>query len=166
MKLATPEEKINALLKENKHPNGEIESYQNVVQLLATETSNNINKNVWKTVTNKRQRIRNTNLVNEIDHLAMPLNNVYEPLNVDFHRQSSNEHDDESTVKETETQRNTNLSKNNNSIYRNITNKKRPEHCITETYIENQRETPRRKIVPGNRSYTNTTDYGKNIFVV
>ena len=39
----------------------------------------------------------------------MPLNNVYEPLDVDFHRESSKEHDDESTLKERETQRNTNL---------------------------------------------------------
>ena len=48
-------------------------------------------------------------------------------------------------------------------IQRNITNRKRPEHCITESYIENQHETPRREIVPGNRSYASTTDYGKNI---
>ena len=40
-------------------------------------------------------------------HLAIPLNNVYELLDVDFHRESSNEHDDEFTLKETETQRNT-----------------------------------------------------------
>ena len=49
---------------------------------------------------------------------------------------------------------------------RNITNRKRPEHCITARYIEKQHETPRRKTVPGNRSYASTTDYGKNIFVV
>ena len=73
--------------------------------------------------------------------------------------------DDESTLKETETQRNTNLSKNNN-IQRNITNRKRPEHCITERYIESQCEKPRRKIVPGNRSYASSADYGKKIFVV
>ena len=30
-------------------------------------------------------------------------------IDVDFHRGSSNEHDDDSTLKETETQRNTNL---------------------------------------------------------
>ena len=56
----------------------------------------------------KRQRIRNANLVNQIDHLAMPLNNVYEPLDVDFPRESSNEHNGESALKETERQRNTN----------------------------------------------------------
>ena len=95
----------------------------------------------------------------------MPLNNVHEPLHVDFHRDSSKEHDDESTLKEIETQRNTNLSKNNN-IQRNITNRKRSEHCKTEKYIENQREIPRRKIVPGNRSYASTTHYRKNIFLV
>ena len=77
----------------------------------------------------------------------------------------SNEHDEESTLKEIETQRNTNLSKNNN-INRNIINRKRPEHCMTERYVENQCETPRRKIVPGNRSYASTTDYGKKKFVV
>ena len=96
--------------------------------------------------------------------MPLTLNNVYEPLDVDFHRENSNEHDGES-LKEIETQRNTNVSKNNN-IKRIITNRKRPEHCITEKYRENQRETPRRKIVPGNCSYASTTDYGKKIFVV
>ena len=52
----------------------------------------------------------------------------------------------------------------NGEIQTNITNRKRPEHCITERYIENQHETPRRKIVPRNCSYTSTTDYGKKIF--
>ena len=104
-------------------------------------------------------------LVNETDHLVIPLNNVYKPLDADFHRESSNKHDDESTLKETEAQRKTNLSKNNN-IWRNITNRERPEHCIKERYIENQCETSRRKIVPENHSYASTAEYGKNIFVV
>ena len=73
---------------------------------MANETSSKIDNNVWKTVSNKSQRIRKTNLINEIDQLAMPFNNVYKPLDVDFHRESSNEHDDESTLKEKETQRN------------------------------------------------------------
>ena len=50
-------------------------------------------------MSNKSQRIIN----------AMPLNNVYESLDVDFRRESSKEHDDKSTLKERETQRNTNL---------------------------------------------------------
>ena len=93
-------------------------------------------------MSNKSQRIKNTNFVHETDHLAMSLNNVYQPLDVDFHREISNEHDDESPSKETETQRNTSLSKSN-KIHRNITNRKRPEHCITVRYTENQCETPR-----------------------
>ena len=104
IKLASLEKKINALSKENEHFKGEIESYQKVIQLMTSETSNKIGINVWKTVSNKSQRIRKTNLVNEIDHLALPLNNIYKPLDVDFHREISNEHDDESTLKETETQ--------------------------------------------------------------
>ena len=132
---------------------------------MANETSNKIDNNVWYTVWNVSQRIRKTNLVNEIDHPAIPLNNVYKLLDVEFHRESSNEHDDESTLKETETQRNHNLSKNNN-IQRNITNRKRSDHCITERYMENQCETPRRKSVPGNCSCASTADYRKKIFVV
>ena len=66
---------------------------------MATETSNKLETNVWKTMPNKSQRVRNTNLVNETDHLAMPLNNVYELLDVYFHRESSNEHDEKSTLK-------------------------------------------------------------------
>ena len=59
------------------------------------------------------ERIRKTNLVNKIDHLATQLDNVYETLDLDFHRENSNENDYESTLKETEAQRNTNLSKSN-----------------------------------------------------
>ena len=39
----------------------------------------------------------------------MPLNNVFEPLDVDIHKKCLKEHDDESTLKEAETQGNTNL---------------------------------------------------------
>ena len=99
------------------------EKYQKVIQLIANETSNKTDNNIWKIVSNKNQRIRKTNLANETDHLVIPLNNVYEPLDVDFHKESSNERD-EATLKETETQRNTNLSKINN-IQRNITNRKK-----------------------------------------
>ena len=103
-------------------------------------------------MSNKSQRIRNTNLVKKIDHLAMALalNIVPEALDVDFHRESLNKHDDES-LKEIEIYRNSNLSKNNN-ILRITAYRKRPDHCITEKYIENQRETPRRKIDSGNHS--------------
>ena len=70
------------------------------------------------------QRIRKTNLANETDHLVIPLNNVYEPLDVDFHKETSNEHD-ESTLEETETQRNTNWSKSN-SMQRSIADRIKP----------------------------------------
>ena len=50
IKLATLEEKINALSKENEHLKGEIECYQKAIQLMANETSNKIDNNVWKTV--------------------------------------------------------------------------------------------------------------------
>ena len=134
IKLATLEEKINVLSKENEYLKGEIESYQKVIRLMANEISNKTDINVWKTVSNKSQKVRKTNLVNEIDHLVILLNNVYKPLNVDLRRESSKEHDDESTLKESETQRSTNLSKNN--IQRNITNRQRPEHCITDRCIK------------------------------
>ena len=48
IKLATLEEKINALSKENEHLKGEIESYQKVIQLMAIEISNKIDNHVWK----------------------------------------------------------------------------------------------------------------------
>ena len=79
IKLVTLQENINALSKKNEHLKREIESYQKVIQLMATEILNIIDNNVWKTVPNKSQRIRNTNLFNETDHLAMPLHNVCEP---------------------------------------------------------------------------------------
>ena len=98
---------------------------------MASKTSNKIDNNVCKAVSNKSQRIRKTNLVSEI---VIPLHNVYKTLDIDFHSESSNEHDDKSTLKETETQRNTNLIKKN--IQRNITNRKKRERCITERYIK------------------------------
>ena len=54
--------------------NQEIESYKKVIQLIASETSNKIDNNAWNTVSNKSQRIRKTNLVNETDHLVIPRN--------------------------------------------------------------------------------------------
>ena len=44
----------------------------------------------------------------------MPISNVYELLDKDFHREILKEHDDEPTLNERETLRNTNLCKNNN----------------------------------------------------
>ena len=60
IKLATLEEKINGLSKKNEHLKGEIESYQKLIQLIANETSNKIDNNASKTVSNKSQRIRKT----------------------------------------------------------------------------------------------------------
>ena len=60
IKLATLEEKINGLSKKNEHLKGEIESYQKVIQLIANKTSNKLDNNASKTVSNKSQRIRKT----------------------------------------------------------------------------------------------------------
>ena len=92
IKLSSLEKKTNGLLKENEHLKVETESYQRAIQLMATETSNKINKSVWKTVSNKRKKKRNANLVNEIDYLAVQLSNVYEPLDVNFHKENLNKH--------------------------------------------------------------------------
>ena len=61
IKLATLEEKINVLSKENEYLKGEIESYQKVIRLMANEISNKTDINVWKTVSNKSQKVRKTN---------------------------------------------------------------------------------------------------------
>ena len=50
-------------------------------------------------LSSKNQRIKNTNLVNENELFEMPLNDVQEPIDVNFHRECLNEHDDESTLK-------------------------------------------------------------------
>ena len=105
------------------------------------------------------QRIRKTNLANETDHLVIPLNNVYEPLDVDFHKESSNEHD-ESTLEETETQRNTNWSKSN-SMQRSIADRIKPRALHNRKVYRKPVWNTKRKIVPGNRSYANTTGDGK-----
>ena len=44
---------------------------------MVSKTSNKIDNNVCKTVSNKSQRIRKTNLVNEI---VIPLHNVYKKI--------------------------------------------------------------------------------------
>ena len=46
------------------------------------------------------------------------------------------------------------------------TNKKRPDICTTEKQIRNHRDITRKKVVPGNRSYASSTQYGKKVFVV
>ena len=68
-------------------------------------------------------------------------------------------------MKETETQRNTNLVKTI-TCTETLETEKRPEHCIIERYIENQRKAPKMKFIPGKGSFASTTDYGKKIFVV
>ena len=45
---------------------------------MTNATTNKIHNNVWKTVSIKSQRIRKTNLVNETEHLEIPLNNVHD----------------------------------------------------------------------------------------
>ena len=55
-------------------------------------------------------------------------------------------------------------SNNINNI--NTQNNKRPNVCITESYLQNQKEVTRKKVVPGNRSYAETSTYGRKILFI
>ena len=49
----------------------------------------------------------------------------------------------------------------------NSKNNKRPNICVTEKYLKNNKEIIRnKKVVPGNRSYAETASYGKKILVI
>ena len=44
---------------------------------------------------------------------------------------------------------------------------KRPNICVTEKYLKNNKEIiPNKKVVPGNRSYAETASYGKKILLL
>ena len=53
-----------------------------------------------------------------------------------------------------------------NSITPKQSVRKRPNVCTTEKSIKNQREIPRKQVVPGVRSYASVAEYGKKIFVI
>ena len=53
-----------------------------------------------------------------------------------------------------------------NSITPKQSVRKRPNVCTTEKLIQNQREIPRKQVVPGVRSYASVAEYGKKVFVI
>ena len=145
------EKKVQDLSEENKHLRTEVESYKKVIQLLTTEKSNVTNS--WQYVSRRNVSTNNKNVLSKIT--TTPLNNFYEPL-IDF-QLDGNEYD--------ENEENIALSKVN-SITPKQSVRKRPNVCTTEKSIQNQREIPRKQVVPGVRSYASVAEYGKKVFVI
>ena len=145
------EKKVQDLSEENKHLRTEVESYKKVIQLLTNEKSNVTNS--WQYVSRRNVNTNNKNVLSKIT--TTPLNNFYEPL-IDF-QLDGNEYD--------ENEENIALSKVN-SITPNQSVRKRPNVCTTEKSIQNQREIPRKQVVPGVRSYASVAEYGKKVFVI
>ena len=145
------EKKVQNLSEENKHLRIEVESYKKVIQLLTTEKSNVTNS--WQYVSRRNASTNNKNVLSKIT--TTPLNNFYEPL-IDFQLEG-NEYD--------ENEGNIALSKAN-SITPKQSVRKRPNVCTTEKWIQNQREIPRKQVVPGVRSYASVAEYGKKVFLI
>ena len=145
------EKKVQDLSEENKHLRTEVESYKKVIQLLITEKSNVTNS--WQYVSRRNVSTNNKNVSSKIT--TTPLNNFYEPL-IDL-QLDGNEYD--------ENEENIALSKVN-SITPKQSVRERPNVCTTEKSIQNQREIPRKQVVPGVRSYASVVEYGKKVFVI
>ena len=145
------EKKVQNLSEENKHLRIEVESYKKVIQLLTTEKSNVTNS--WQYVSRRNASTNNKNVLSKIT--TTPLNNFYEPL-IDFQLEG-NEYD--------ENEGNIAFSKAN-SITPKQSVRKRPNVCTTEKWIQNQREIPRKQVVPGVRSYASVAEYGKKVFLI
>lgn len=151
------DEKIQHLQETNKQLQNENKTLYRIIDLLhdtkntvgnTTETNN---ENNWEEVRSNRKKRKIVR-----DHEQLELNNRFEELSV---QEIENNNEEVENIEE-------NTSINNVSVMRkhaNFRNKHRPNTCITEKYLENEKPIIRKKVVPGNRSYAETTAYGKKI---
>ena len=153
------EQKIQKLNEENQQLKTEVESYKKVIQLLTTEKPNVTNS--WQYVSGKNASgAYNKNNVSKIT--TTPINNFFEPL-AEFQIER-NDHEENNSHHQNEHENI--VSNNTNSILRRQSVRKKANVCTTEKSIQNQRESPKKRVVPGVRSYASATEYGKKVFVI
>ena len=153
------EQKIQKLNEENQQLKTEVESYKKVIQLLTTEKPNVTNS--WQYVSGKNASgASNKNNVPKIT--TTPINNFFEPL-VEFQIER-NDYEENNSHHQNEHE---NIVFNNtNSIPQRQSVRKRPNVSTTEKSMQNQREIPKKRVVPGVRSCASATEYEKKVFVI
>ena len=155
------DEKIQQLQETNKELQNENKTLYKIIDLLQN-TKNNVgnttitsNENNWEDVRSNRKQ-KATARGDE----QLKLNNRFQVFSV----QETENNNEEVEHIEINIENNTDINKESvrrkHSTFRN---NNRPNICTTEKYLENEKLILRKKVVPGNRLYAETTAYGKKI---
>ena len=146
-KVEILENKIKILQKQNQELKQESKSYLKIIETLVEGTHIDA---PWQTVSSK-SNANKTALKTEREVLL--LKNKFKHL--DHYQIDGDKNLNEEEYHETNIKRKEKENKNTH-------NNKRPQHCITENYIRNQKDIQKRKaVIPGQRTYAETTSYGK-----
>ena len=150
-KVEILENEIKNLQKQNQELKQESKSYLKIIETLVEGTHIDA---PWQTVSMK-SNANKTALKTEREVLVLLLKNKFKHL--DHYQINGDKNLNEEEYHETNIKRKEKENKNTH-------NNKRPQHCITENYIRNQKDIQKRKaVIPGQRTYAETTSYGKKV---
>lgn len=153
-KIKLLENEIKMLQKENQDLKQESKSHQKIIETLVE------GKNIdapWQKVSRRSNSNKTTP---KIDKEVVLLENKFSNLNHHQINENKNLDENENCSILTNIERKENENKN-------IHHGRRPQHCITENYIRNQRDIQKRKaVIPGQRTYAEVTSYGKKVLFV
>ena len=146
--------KIQLLQEENNRLKQENKTFLKIIELIpqqSKQVKDLDNETHWKVVRSKQkcpETFHNTEINSTV---PLRLSNSFQSLEqeIDFSRVLNSPQE-----------------KINNVKYINSKNNKRPNVCITETYLKNHQVKTTKKIVPGNRSYAETTTYGRKVLFI
>ena len=144
-KIKLLENEVENLKKENKNLQDDSKSYLKIIETLAE------NKNIdapWQTSTSRNKSHEQKRTGKEVYNLK----NRFQDLHHEQCTFIEDSHEGEL------------MSTNIPNIPKN---RKRPQNCITEKYILNQRKLSKRKpIIPGQRTYVETASFGKKVLII
>lgn len=163
-KIKLLEYEVENLKKENKNLQDDSKSYLKIIDTLAE--GRNIDA-PWQTTTSRSTSYSpkyGKKKTGRTEKEIFKLTNKFQQLH---HQQVNEENSQEEEVNSANIPNDPRRIHNDkNNLPRNQ-KQKRPQHCITENYIRNQKELPKRKlVVPGQRSYAETVSYGKKVLII
>ena len=148
-KVEILENEIKILQKQNQELKQESKSYLKIIETLVEGTHIDA---PWQTVSSKSNANKTAS---KIEREVLLLKNKFKHL--DHYQINGDKNLNEEEYHETNIKRKEKENKNTH-------NNKRPQHCITENYIRNQKDIQKRKaVIPGQRTYAETTSYGKKV---
>ena len=148
-KVEILENEIKILQKQNQELKQESKSYLKIIETLVEGTHIDA---PWQTVSSKSNANKTAS---ETEREVLLLKNKFKHL--DHYQINGDKNLNEEEYHETNIKRKEKENKNTH-------NNKRPQHCITENYIRNQKDIQKRKaVIPGQRTYAETTSYGKKV---